>query len=614
MALQKIKLKPGINRNSTNYDNEGGYFDCDKVRFRSGVPEKIGGWVKYMTQQVAGTCRNLFCWVTLDNTNILAIGTNAKIYIEASGGLYDITPIRSTSTINTDPFSSTSGSSVVQVTDTAHGASLGDHVTYTGATAVGGWTTTDLNKEHQIVQVIDDNTYTVAMPFGATVTAVGGGAAVSAAYQVSSTADVSVPGRGWNAGGWGRATWNSPAPAAAVVYSTLRLWSIETFGEDLVFCPRGGQLYYWDYSDGLNQRAKLLSSEAGANEVPVVATELLMSTQERHLIAFGVNPVGSSVQDPLLIRWCDRENLTQWENLITNTSGELRVSTGDRIVTAKKLKQEILVFTDASIHSMQFIDAPLIYGIQPTADNISIASPNAVAVVGNSAFWMGRDKFYVYNGRSETLPCSVDDYIFSDINVKQSDQIHCGTNERFSEVWWFYCSASSNAIDRYVIYNYDEKTWAYGNMHRTAWLDSSLKETPIAAASGQLYYQEKGVDNDRTMPIHAWIESSDFNIGNGDDMMFVTRMFPDVSFVGSESPVPAVTMTLTPRNAPGAPYRSGDAGVVVRSAVVPVEQFTEQLDLRLRGRQIKLRIESNELGVQWQLGTPRIDVRPDGKK
>lgn len=614
MALQKIKFRPGINRTNTDYDNEGGYYACDKVRFRAGSPEKIGGWVKYMEQTLQGSCRNLFNWVALDNANLLAIGTNVKLYVEASGGLYDITPIRSTVTINTNPFASTSSSATMTVTDTAHGAVLGDFVTYSGATATGGWLAADINKEHQITQVIDDNTYTITMPYAASVTASGGGASVTAAYQTSSTADISIPGGGWNAGSFGRGAWDMPASTTAVVYSTLRLWSIETFGEDLVVCTRDGPIYFWDYSDGLNARATLLSAEVGASSVPLMATCLLMSTQERIMIAFGTNPDGSLVQDPLLIRWCDRENLVEWHAAVTNSAGELRVSSGNYIVTAVKLKQEILVFTDASIHSMQFTDAEVIYGIQPVADNISIISPQAVAVVGNAAYWMGNDKFYVYNGRSETLLCTLDDYIFSDINMKQSSQIHCSTNERFSEVWWFYCSANSDEIDRYVVYNYDEKIWMHGTMFRTAWLDSSLKESPVAAAGNTLYYHERGVDDDRINPIHAWIESSDFALGQGDDFMFVKRVLPDISFVGSETSNPAVTMTLTPRNAPGAAYKSGDSGTVTRSASLPVEQFTERLDVRLRGRHMKLRVESTGLGVQWQLGTPRIEVQPDGKK
>lgn len=614
MPLQKIKFRPGINRNITDYDNEGGYYACDKVRFRAGNPEKIGGWVKYTTQLVAGTCRNLFNWSTLDSTNILAIGTNVKLYVEASGGMYDVTPIRSSSTINTNPFSTSSGSIIVTVTDTAHGAAVGDFTTYSGATAVGGFSTAELNSEHQITRVVNDNTYEIAMTHTATTTATGGGAAVVSAYQISSTADVSVPGKGWNAGGWGRSTWNSSAPAASVVYSTLRLWSMETFGEDLVFCTRDGQIYYWDFSDGLSTRAHLLSLEVGANAVPVVATTLLMSTQERIMIAFGVNPFGSSVQDPLLIRWSDRENLLEWQNLVTNSSGELRVSSGNYIVTAVKLKQEILVFTDASIHSMQFIGDPLIYGIQSTANNISIISPQAVAVVNNSAFWMGNDKFYFYNGRADTLPCSIDKYVFGDINKKQADQIHCGTNEKFSEIWWHYPSSGSSEIDRYAIFNYDDKTWSYGTLDRTAWLDSPLKASPVAASGGQLYYHENGVDDDRVTPIHAWIESSDFNLGSGDDIMFVKRVIPDMLFSGSESPVPSVTMTLTPRNSPGAPYKAGDAAVVSRSASLPVELFTERLDVRLRGRQMKLRVESTDIGVHWQVGTPRIELQPDGKK
>lgn len=615
MPLQKIKFRPGINRASTNYDNEGGWFACDKVRFRAGVPEKIGGWVRYVTTSLQGTCRNLFNWVTLNSSNLLAIGTNKKIYVESSGGLYDITPIRATST-RANPLSTTNGSNVLTVTDNSHGAITGDSVTLSGCADTGGFTAAQLNKEHIVLKVTNTNTYTIQMSSSATSTvASGGGAAVTAAYQITISADVAVPGSGWNAGAWGRGTWNSPASAADVVFSKIRIWSMENFGEDLVFCLRNGPIYFWDFSDGINARAKLLSSEPGANAVPTVATKLLMSTQDRHLIAFGVNPFGSTTQDPLLIRWSDRENLTEWQNLITNTSGELRVASGNYIVTAVKLKQEILIFTDGSIHSMQFIDAPLIYGIQPTADNISIMSPQCVAVVNNAALWMGNDKFYIYNGRVDTLQCTIDDYVFSDINLSQASQIHCGTIERFSEVWWFYCSAASDTIDRYVLYNYDEKTWAYGSMHRTAWLDSALKDAPVAAAGNTLYYHEKGVDDDRTAPIDAWIESSDFSLDSGDQFMFVNKLYPDLSFVGSTAERPAVTFTLTPRDAPGSAYRRGNARAVERgSAALEVEQYTEHVDVRLRGRHMKLRIESGALGVHWQLGTSRLEMKPDGGK
>lgn len=611
MPLEKIKLKPGINRNTTDYDNEGGYFAGDKVRFRAGAPEKIGGWVKYTNATVAGTPRMLFNWVTLDSTNILAIGTNIKFYVEA-GALYDVTPLRTTKSLGSNPLSVTSGSAVVTVTNTAHGASTGDFVTLAGAATTGGILAADLNKEFQLT-VIDADHYTVTAATSATSTANGGGASITAAYQLTTASDIAVPGYGWNAGGWGRGTWGSPATTET--YSTLRLWSAEAFGQDLVFCPRNGPLYVWYYNLGLNHRATPLKDVVGANEVPLMATKVLLATQSRHLIAFGTNPIGDTDQDPLLIRWCAAENMLEWEPDIADSSGDLRVPTGNYIVTAIRLQQEILVFTDASITAMQYIGAPDIFGLQPVADNISIISANAVAVAGNAAFWMGNDKFYLYNGRTQTLPCSLENYVFSDINLTQADQIHAGTNEEFSEIWWFYCSAGSNSIDRYVIYNYDENLWAYGTMHRTVWLDTSLKQHPVAATEqGVLYYHEDGVDDDRINPINAWIESSDFDLGDGDSYMFVKRVLPDISFVGSASAQPAVTMTFTPRNAPGAVYKSGDAGAVRRSAALPVEAFTERLDVRLRGRQMKMRIESNGLGVHWKLGAMRMEMQPDGRK
>lgn len=613
MPFFKLKFRPGINRTSTDYDNEGGYFACDKVRFRNGVPEKIGGWTKYALAQYAGTARALFNWVTLDNINVLALGTNVKYYIESSGGMYDVTPIRATVTLASNPFAITSGSSTVVVTHAAHGAATGDYVTFSGAVDVGNITAAHLNKEFQVTY-IDGNSYSITVELSASSTTTGGGAAVDAEYQIPIATAIAVPGRGWNAGSWGRGTWGSQASDTQIAFSTLRLWSQESFGEDHVFCPRDGTLYYWKYSLGLNHRATPLEDEAGAADVPLMATKIMMSTVGRHLIAFGTNPVGSTEQDPLEVRWCSSEDLTLWTPALTNSAGTYRLSSGNRIVTAARLKQEMLIFTDSTIYSMQHIGAPDIFGFHPAADNISIISPNALAVVGNAVFWMAQDKFYVYTGRAETLPCLIDDYIFDDINLKQADQIIAGTNEGFSEIWWFYCSANSDTIDRYVIYNYDERTWAYGNMHRTAWLDSPLKSSPVAAANGYLYYHESGVDDDRTTPIHAWVESSDFDISEGDDFMFVKRLLPDVSFTGSTASNPAVSITLTPRNAPGSAYKAGDSNRVVRSAKVPVERFTERCDVRLRGRHLKFRIESTELGVQWQLGSSRIEVQPDGKK
>lgn len=611
MPLSPIKLRPGINRNSTNYANEGGYYACDKVRFRAGKPEKIGGWVKYTGASFLGACRSLFNWVTLDKTNIVAVATNTKYYLESGGVLYDITPVRYTDGLPANAFNATGGSTTLVVTHPGHTAANGDFVNYTGVTPFAGIAQDALNAEFQVTYV-DSSTYTIELNVPAAYTETGGGEGAVAAYQMHTAPNVSMPGRGFGAGSWGRGAWNTVA--SAVTYTVMRLWSQESFGQDHVFCPRDGTLYYFAYNNVLNTRAVAVSSLPGAANVPLMATKLLMSTQDRHLIAFGVNPVGDLEQDPLLIRWADKESVTMWTNLITNTAGELRCSKGNYIVTAVPFKNEILVFTDSAIHSMKYVGAPYTFGINPLNENISIVSPSCVSTVSDACYWMGNDKFYIYNGRLDTLPCSLGDHVFNDINRIQATQIFSGTNEGYNEIWWFYCSANSADIDRYVIYNYVEKVWSYGTMHRTAWLDTSLKKYPLAAANGYLYRHEEGTDDDRVTPIHAWIETSDFNLETGEHFMFVKRILPDVSFEGSNANDPHLDITLTPRNAPGGRHRDNPASRVARSAVVPVEQYTEQCDVRLRGRQIRMRIESTGLGTHWKLGIPRIELQPDGKK
>lgn len=612
MPLLKLQLRPGIDKSSTNYASEGGYFSCDKVRFRYGMPEKIGGWVKYTSNQFEGTARSLFNWVTLDNKNLLSIGTSSKFYIEFSGTFYDVTPIRLTTTLPADSLSTTETSTTISVVQVNHGAKTGDTVIISGATEVGGIPASSVNGMFTVI-VLTPDVFTIGTSVSATATTTGGGATLKTEFVLSSGANISVPGRGWNAGAWGRGTWGSTA-ISGTQHSSLRLWSQESFGEDLVFCQRDGKIYYWDYSAGFSQRAKALTEMPGASDVPLIATKILLSPQDRHMFAFGTNAVGSGAQDPLLIRWCDRENVANWTPSFSTTSGELRLSSGNKIITAARLKQEILVFTDGSVFALQLIGGNDVFGAFPVADNISIVSPNAVATVGNTALWMGNDKFYSYGGTVQTLPCTLTNHIFDNINLKQADKFFCGSNEGFSEVWWFYCSAGSNEVDSYVIYNYDESVWTYGSMDRTAWLDSPLKSSPIAALNGQLYFHEAGVDDDRTSPIHAWIESSDIDIGDGDSFSFVRRIIPDVSFSGSETSSPAVTLTLTPRTTPGSNYDSGDSNRVVRSSSVEVEQFTTVCPVRLRGRQLKLRIESTEIGVQWRLGAPRIEIQTDGKK
>jgi hypothetical protein len=610
--LLKLTLRPGIDKSSTNYASEGGWFACDKVRFRYGMPEKIGGWVKYATSNTfSGTARSLFNWVTVDNKNLLGIGTNIRFYVEFSGTYYDITPYRATTTLGADPLAATEAAQTLRVTHPGHGAVDGDAVVLSGAAGFAGIPAESLNATFNVI-VVDADTYTIGVSSPARATAAGGGSAVVASFVLSTGVDVAVPGRGWNAGRWARGAWGSRAEA--VQHNSMRMWSQDSFGEDLVFCTRDGRIYYWDYSEGFNKRAVPLTDLPAASNVPVVASKILLSPQDRHMFAFACNPLGATAQDPLLVRWCDRENIANWTPAYNTTAGELRLSSGNKIVTAIRLKQEILTFTDGSIFAIQLIGGNDVFGMFPVADNISIVSPNAVIAVGNRVLWMGQDKFYGYGGSVQTLPCSLMNHVFDNINLKQADKFFAGANEGFSEVWWFYCSAESNEIDRYVIFNYDESTWAYGTMRRTAWLDSSLKASPVAADGGTLYFHERGVDDDRNQPIHAWIESSDIDIGDGDHFSFVRRLIPDVSFSGSAVTSPSVEVTVTPRSAPGSSYAAGDSSSVVRTSTVHVEQFTSICHLRLRGRQLQLRFESSELGVQWRLGAPRIDIQPDGRK
>jgi hypothetical protein len=612
MPLQPLKFKPGINREVTNYANEGGWFDCDKVRFRFGLPERIGGWIKLGLNSFVGVARALINWVALDSSNYLGVGTHLKYYIESGEVYYDITPIRATSTIDTDPFVSTLGSSDVQVTDTSHGAGDGDFVTFSGASAVGGL---DLNGEHQIAYV-DVDTYYVTLPSVATASATGGGAAVTAEYQLSTGLATYVTGLGWGAGSWGRSGWGSAA--AFGVGLQLRLWNHGNFGEDLVFGPRGGGLFYWDASSGTTTRGVALTSLGGASDVPEVHNALLVSDRTRFVIVFGTNEIGSSVLDPMLVRWSTQENAVDWTPSATNQAGDLRLSYGSYIVTARTSKQEILVWTDAGLYSMQYQGPPLVWGFQLLGENLSLIGPNAIGIAGGVVAWMGKDKFYAYMGKVEPLPCSVEKWVFSDFNAEQSWQVCCGTNEAYSEIWWFYCSGDSLSNDRYVVFNYEENAWYYGTLSRSAWLDSPVRSSPMGASEdGKIYYHENGLDNGETdvaQPIEAFIQSADFDIAEGHTASFVNRIIPDITFVGSTSATPAVTMTLMARPAPGGDYLVTPNGTVQRSVAVPVELYTNQVWVRIRGRHMALRVESNTLGTAWQLGKPRIDSRSDGRR
>lgn len=613
MTLKKLALRPGVNRENTRYTSENGWYAGDKIRFRQGTPEKIGGWVKASTGTFLGVCRALFGWVTLAQRKLVAVGTNLKYYVYFSGGFNDVTPLRRIATL-TDPFTTETGSTTVLVEDIAHGGLTGDFVTFSGASSVGGIT---LSGEYQIT-VVNPDFYEVVAASPATSDATGGGS-VTAEYQINIGLATQSVAYGWGAGAYGSGTWGG---AGAMARFSLRLWSQSSFGEDLIFCPRNGAIYYWDASAGLtNNRAVALASMMGASDVPVVAAGVLVSDVSRFVFAFGCNELGDLVQDPLLIRWSDQEDATNWTPAATNQAGGLRLSRGSEIIAYLQTRQEVLVWTDTSLYSVQYVGAPIVWGATIMADNISIAAPNSVAVASGVTYWMGVDKFYLYNGQVATLNCDLRQYVFSDINLSQSDKIFAGTNEGFNEVWWFYCSSNSTEIDRYVIYNYAENIWYYGTMNRTAWLDSGLLDYPLAAYQNILLDHEVGTDdvaNSQTLPIYAYIESAEFDIDDGDRFGFVYRMLPDITFRNSTNENPSVTMTLIPMKNSGSGYGTSvggsDNAAVTRSVSVPIEEFTGQVFVRVRGRQLIVRVESSTLGTAWQLGSPRIDIRPDGRR
>jgi hypothetical protein len=618
MPLQKIMFKPGVNRENTRYTTEGGWYDCNKVRFRQGTPEKIGGWVRISATTFLGVCRSLWNWVTLGSQNLLGVGTNLKFYIENGGAYNDITPIRVTLTLANNPFATTSGSTTVVVTDATGGYANGAFVTFSGATAVGGLT---LNGEFQLSTIgTSVTTYNITASSAATSTATGGGAAVVAAYQLNPGPEYAVPLVGWGAGAWGSGTWGIGATSV----DALRIWNQNNFGQDLIFGPRGGGLYYWDATTSLSTRGVLVSSLSGASDVPLFQNFLLVSDISRFVLVFGTNEIGVGTLDPMLIRWSDQEDAVQWTPSITNQAGSVRLSHGSTIVTAMQSRQEIIVWSDSSIYSLQYLGPPYVWSTQLLADSISIVGPNAAAIASGVTYWMGVDKFYKYDGRTQTLRCDLLQYIFSDINQAQYEQVFASTNEGFNEIWWFYCSGDSNEIDKYAVYNYGEDIWYYGEMGRTAWLDSGLRNYPIAATySNNIVNHEQGVDdsaNTTTLPIEAYITSSEFDIGDGHNFGFVWRVLPDITFRGSTAASPQATMYLKPLQNSGSGYNNPESvggsnnGAVTRTAVIPVEQFTGQINTRVRGRQMSFKIDSTALGVTWQLGAPRMDIRPDGRR
>lgn len=644
MPLQKLEFRPGLNREGTDYANEGGWFDGDKIRFRSGFPEKIGGWSRLSNDQYIGTARSLWNWADLSGSNLLGVGTSAKYYIERGGAYSDITPFVYAPTVasGTVTITATNGSSTLTIFDGSYTPNVGDYLVISGAVSLGGnITAAVINQEYREVTSVSGSTYTISAdnpstgaPVLANASDTGtGGAAIIISYEVPVGLDVFTIGTGWGAGPYGRGGWGTGYTSG--IGQQLRLWSNDNFGQDLVIAPRGGGLYYWQATLGVGTRAKSLNTLATAagysgTYVPNTTNQVLTSAIQKFVIAFGANSYVSGTPNtpfnPMLVRWSDQINPYQWVPAVTNQSGEFALTSGSYIMGARATRQEILIWTDSALYSMQYLGAPYVWGFNILMDNISVMSPNAMITVNNVTYWMGIDKFYMYSGRVETLPCSLRQFVFNDINLDQSYQVFAGGNEGYNEVWWFYVSTGSNgtSIDKYVIYNYVDRVWYYGSMARTAWLDSGIRNFPMAADyNNRILNHESSVDDNSgttSVPINAYVQSSDFDIGDGHNFGLVWRILPDVNFNGSNIIDPLVSMTVKPRQNSGTPYGQADTPAVISGDnyatknTYNIQTFTGQVYTRLRGRQLSFRIESNQLGCQWQLGMPRIDIRPDGRR
>jgi hypothetical protein len=667
MPITKLKFKPGVISDITSESNEGGYVDGDKVRFRFGFPEKFGGWAKYTENTYLGSARRLHNWVALDGSDFMGIGTHLKYYVEEGQTFNDITPVRNTTSAGDVTFSATNGSTTVTVIDPAHGANVNDFVTFSGAATLGGTiTATILNAEFQIVSLISSNSYTITSSVAANGSDTGnGGGSIVGTYQINTGLDVTVGGTGWGAGQWSGTTSGALATQLnealdnsetavdvddetgmntandvilvdnelmlvsattddnTMTGAQIRLWSHDNFGEDIIINPKDSGLFYWDKTNGLANRAVELSTISGTKtSVPQVAKQILVSDQDRHVIAFGCDGFGatrttekgSGVQDPLLIRFSSQENPIDWFPTATNTAGDLRLGGGSTFVQAVETKQQILVFTNKTLHAMKFIGPPFTFGLQELSKNITIMSPFSAIAVEDAVFWMGVDTFYVYaGGQTVQLPCTVKDKVFLDFNFEERDKVHVGVNSEFSEILWFYPTKSTTEIDSYVAYNYQEKVWYYGTLARQAWLDRGIRTLPMATGGQYLYNQEVGYDDDGSA-MTSFIESAPVDIGDGDKFVFLKRVIPDITFDGSTSVNPAVSFTMKAKNFPGSNFNETTEGTTQRSSTNPIEQFTEKLDYRLRGRSFALRIDSTSLGTKYKLGTPRVDIREDGRR
>jgi hypothetical protein len=638
MPLTKLQFRPGINREVTSYTNEGGWLDCDFVRFQKGFPEKIGGWQKRSNRSFLGTCRGLHPWVTLNRDQYIGVATNLKFYIDRGGAFNDITPLRITTAAGDVTFAATDGSYRILVTDVDHGAVVNDFVSFSDAVSLGGNITADiLNQEYQIIEVPGADTYYIEARTVSSIVSItldgavvpvfvladssdvgDGGSSVVGAYQVNAGLNNAVSGSGWDVGPWSREGWGDPS-YESLLSNTLRLWSQDNFGEDLLLNARNGGVYYWEASTGLDTRAVNLTSLAGSSDAPTIAKQIMVSDRDRHVLAFGCDGIGAGgIQDPLLIRFSSQESITDWTPTATNTAGDLRLGSGSEIVLALETRQQVLVFTDTTLYAMQYLGAPFTFGVGPLSENITIASPRAAVAVNDNVFWMGLTEFYVYTGSVQRLPCSVRSFIFDNSNVEQLGKVTSGANTEHSEVWWFYPSTNSNELDRYVVYNYLEEVWHIGSMGRTSWMDRGIFDLPIAAnIDGYLYYQEAGFDDGTTnpvSPINSFIQSSPIDIAEGQQFMFISRVIPDVTFKNSTASIPKIDFTLSVRNFPDGTYLDSTTKEFVNTQSVPVDARTEQLFYRLRGRQMSLLLQSNELETTWRLGSPRIDTRPDGRR
>jgi hypothetical protein len=643
MSFLKLVFKPGINRDQTNYSGEGGWSDGDKIRFFSGFPQKLGGWQKTTSETFIGVCRQVWNWITSFTDNFLGVGTDIKLYIEVGGQFYDITPLRATLTTpaTDDCIETTSGSTTITVNVTAHGCLSGDYVTISGVTGdVGGVPDAEINAEHVITRVDDDIfTFTVATAASSTVAA-GGGSSIDIECQIHPGYPLTTAGYGWGASAWnGSYPWGLGGPTPIDLLQ--RDWFLDNFENDLVANIRRGPIYYWERGSSaspatsLGTRAVLLSSLSGNDSVPTLAMQVTVSQNDKHLLAFGCQPYagGATDFDPLLIRWASQEEPQYWNPTGTtpdgraSSAGFLRVSRGSEIVATQATRQEILVYTDTTLYSLQFTGTTDVFALQQLADNISIISPRAAATANNVTYWMGTDKFYVYSGQIQTLPTTVREYVYKDINFAQADQIVSGTNEGFNEVWWFYPSADSNWNNRYVIYNHLEQVWYYGSVERTAWLDTPLRDVPTALYtepytyedtiagtpnSGNLFQHEVGV-NDDGAAMTCFIQSNDFDLGDGDQFILTRRIIPDINYNQSTAATPTVTLAIRPRNFPGSQYQ-GDPSDTQNVIETSANIYTDQVFVRARARQMALRVASDTEGVQWQLGSPRLDIRPDGRR